>query len=105
MVEMVEIKPVVGMGCTVCYISDRRAATIVEVSKSLETIKIQIDESKRIDGNGMSEQQEYEYTRNPEAYIWTYTKRKNDRYYRQGESMRGAECCIGIRKEYYDFSF
>ncbi len=69
-------------------------------------MRIQEDNAKRIDKNGMSESQEYEFTRNPNASEEEFTLRKNGRWIRKGDPMRGgAEIAIGYRDQYYDYSF
>ena len=97
--------PVVGMGCTILGWSDRHAATIVEVSKNRKTIAIQKDIAVRTDKNGMSEMQSYDFTPNPNATKEIYTLRKNGRWIRKGDSIKGNHLKIGARQEYYDFSF
>lgn len=98
--------PKVGMGATVLMWTDRTPATIIEVSPSGKTLKAQEDDAKRVDSNGMSDAQQYEYTPNPEGYTTTFTLRKNGSWVRQGESMNtGQRLRIGSREKYYDFSF
>lgn len=103
-------EPEVGMGATLLGWTDRNPATIVSVKKNKEgkavAVEITRDEYKRIDSNGMSECQEYEYTPVKDAPRSTYTKRKNGAWVRAGESMKGgARLAIGQRERYYDFSF
>lgn len=96
----VELKPEVGMGATARIGSDRLAYTIVRVSPSGKTVWVKEDDAKRIDNNGMSECQNYEYTRNesnPEVQI-----RKNNR----GQWKSGdTKFVLGCRSQYYDYSF
>ena len=65
-------------------------------------VVIQGDTAKRIDKNGMSESQEYEYTPNPKSVKQTFTLRKTGEFREVGGS---AGLIIGSRDEYYDFSF
>ena len=60
-------EPVVGMGATILLWTDRHAATITEVFVlgKYTYVKVRQDTSKRIDKNGMSEDQDYEFTPNP----------------------------------------
>lgn len=98
--------PEVGMGATVLGWTDRYAATIVEVKNNGKTVVVQEDNAKRVDSNGMSEAQTYEYTPNMDAPRKTYTRRRNGQYVRQGESMKGGgRIAIGYRNHYHDFSF
>jgi hypothetical protein len=72
-----EIKPVVGMGITVVWYSDRKAGTIIEVSKSGKSAKFQYDEANRLDTRGMDECQNYEYSRNPKGAIHSIFKARD----------------------------
>jgi hypothetical protein len=96
--------PEIGMGATVLMWSDRHAATIVEVSKSGKRVGIAEDEAKRVDGNGMSDSQSYEYSPGTGS-VQYFTLRKNGAWVREGDSMKGARLAIGARQHYYDFSF
>ena len=97
--------PEVGMGATMLSWTDRKAATIIEVSKSGKRITIQPDKSTRTDSNGMSDSQTYTFEPNPKAYTTEYSLRKNGRWVRVGDSMTGSSLLVGLREEYYDYSF
>lgn len=101
------IVPEVGMGCTRLQFSDRRAATIVEVSKSGKQILVQDDTATRVDKNGFSDCQKYEYERNTEAYKRKFTLRKNGKWIEVGASLDscGYSLLLNVRREYYDFSY
>jgi hypothetical protein len=60
-------EPKVGMGATEYNYSDREPYEIVEVLDARHIV-VRPMNAKRIDHNGLSECQEYEYTSNPEAY-------------------------------------
>lgn len=97
-------EPTVGMGATILLYSDRTACTIIRVEKKF--IRVQEDTSKRVDNNGMSESQDYEYSPNPTGQIKEYSKRKNGAYVKVGEPMHnGTVLRIGVRDSYYDFGF
>ena len=108
-------EPVVGMGATLLSWTDREAATIVEVTKTKSgawLIAVQEDNAQRIDSNGFSESQEYEYSPNPEAakQWFRFEEAKGWRSVRQGEKGRwkltgGGGLLIGSRRKYHDFSF
>lgn len=91
--------PVVGGGATICLWSDRHAATIVKVTPS--QVHVQQDKATRTDKNGMSECQEYAYEADTSAPVRIF--RKTKRGYR--EAGGGSYLSIGVRREYYDFSF
>jgi hypothetical protein len=68
--------------------------------------RVREDSYKRIDKNGMSESQEYEYSPNPEGATYTFTKRKNGRWVQKGCAMgKGTKVSVGVRRAWYDFSF
>jgi len=95
--------PEVGMGATELWWSDRHAYTIVEVSGDKKRIVVQRDIAKRIDRNGFSESQTYEFTPDPTATRVVVTLRKNGRWVVRG--TRHTTFAIGFRQEYYDYSF
>lgn len=98
-------KPEVGMGATELGFTDRRAHTIVEVVDD-KTIIVQRDRATRTDKNGMSESQSYDYAPQPQSRRITVTLRDNGRWVTKDESdKKGTAFAIGIRDEYYDFSF
>ena len=99
-------QPAEGMAATVCLWSDRHAATIIHVSPSGRVIRVQQDKATRTDANGMSENQEYTYKRNPLGHVRTFSLRKNGRWVERGHStVGGVVCAIGHRGEYYDYAF
>ena len=98
-------QPTVGMGATLCVGSDRYPYTIVEIIGS-KTIVVQADEFRRTDSRGaFTEQQEYSFTRNPFASKLTFTLRKDGRWHRRGESMKGSPLLVGWRAAYQDPHF
>lgn len=106
-------EPKIGMGCTQLLWSDRNACTIIAIdSKGMLTVTR--DNTKRMDKNGMSESQEYEYTTNPEGHKYFYKKDKTGRYRqyvwneetnRYNKLSHGTGLTVGHREEYYDYSF
>ncbi len=93
-------RPEVGMGATILMWSDRNPATIVWVSPSGKTIKIQQDTYRRTDQNGNSEEQSYEYSRNPDALVETA------RLTKRGWRLKGGGgILLGRREEYRDPTF
>jgi hypothetical protein len=93
------VVPEVGMGATQICWTDRRAFTVIWVSKSGKTIRVQEDIVKRFDFNGVSESQNYEFARNPDGAIVTLRMTK------KGWAHKGQKFIIGVRSEYYDYSF
>ncbi|CAB4158705.1 hypothetical protein UFOVP711_20 [uncultured Caudovirales phage] len=100
------IIPTVGTAVTLSWWSDSDPGTIIAVSASGKRITVQEDSAKRVDSNGMSDSQTWEYERNPEGATWVFSQRKNGRWYPIGQEMHSTPVChIGSRRKYYDFSF
>ena len=87
----------VGTLATVYYYSDRHAYEVVEV-KDQKHIKIRQLEAKRIDNNGMSDSQHYEYSSNEKnsiielentKYGWKQVTRYNLDLYNKIKSILG----------------
>ena len=109
-------KPNVGDGATVLAFTDRYAGTIINwwtVGKSTY-VKVQRDYAKRVDSNGMSEMQDYEYQFDPFERIFIFKSVDGKPYYEvklNPETQKynrydgGLGLLIGTRREYYDFSF
>lgn len=91
-------KPKVGMGATRLMWTDRHAGTIVKITPT--QVHVQEDTAKRTDGNGMSEDQQYEYSPNSQGAVHVF--RKTKRGYR---NKGGNALCIGERDSYHDYSF
>lgn len=110
-----KVKPEVGMGATVCFYTDRHAATVTKVweERGKMFVEVQEDTATRTDNYGMSDMQDYEYTANPNGEIYTYRYNAKTAKWDQvvkGESGRWRKVghpalVLGVRKEYYDFSF
>jgi hypothetical protein len=64
-------EPEVGKGATVLYWTDRSAYQVIWVSDDKKSCKIQRCKAKRIDSNGMSESQDYDYSELEENSIET----------------------------------
>ena len=107
-------EPKVGDGATILHWSDRSPATVIEVTATKQgwVVAVQGDHAKRIDSNGMSEMQEYEYTPNPNGGISYFRlEEKGWRSVRPGKRAGSWKLggdgglLIGKREKYYDFSF
>ena len=99
-------QPEIGMGATILQWTDRTACTIIEISKSGLAVTVQRDNSVRLDKNGMSESQAYEYTPNPDGprYVFKFSKKKGQ-WIEAGSKGKGNRLSIGSRREYHDYSF
>lgn len=98
-------EPEVGMGATEMFYTDREPYEIIEVKDSRH-ITVRSMSCKRIDNNGMSECQDYEYAPDPNGRIATLFKTKQGRWVeRVGKSYSCNGWAIGYAEKYYDFSF
>jgi hypothetical protein len=103
--------PEVGMAATILSWSDRQAGTVVSIEKNI--IGVQYDTAIRTDSNGMSEMQEYEYSRNPNGCISYFRQDKTGKFvgvYKNPETGRWIKgtsdgLILGTRRQYRDFSF
>lgn len=99
------IKPEIGMGATILYWSDRTPCTIIRISKSGKHIVVQCDQYKIVSGSEVDGSAEYEYNRNENGSVYDFTLRKNGRWVKKGESIKGLALGIGERYRYYDPCF
>jgi hypothetical protein len=97
--------PTVGMGCTILGWTDRHAGTVVSVTHGGKRLGVQRDRAIRTDDNGMSDAQSYRYEPQPEAPVHYYSLRKDGKYREVGAGQGGLALLLGVRREYYDFSF
>lgn len=98
-------EPQVGMGVTEMCWSDRHAYEVVAI-KDERHITVRALDHKRVDGNGMSEMQEYEYMSNPEnSEINLFKTKKGEWREKNGRELGCNRFRIGYAEEYYDYSF
>jgi hypothetical protein len=97
-----DVTPKVGMGVTVLHWTDRTPGTISRVSPSGKTFWYRNDDAKRIDNNGESESQEYEFFPVPEAPENKVQRRRKDGRWRD---EIGHVISVGDRSKYRDPSF
>lgn len=104
-------KPEVGMGVTILHWTDRSPATIIEVVSD-EHFIIQTDNYKRInvksEADVYSENQEYEYSPNPQGSVYHIKKCKRGKLKGQwrGDGVKnGIVIRIGEREKYHDHTF
>lgn len=88
----------IGDGATILQWTDRSAGTVVKITPT--QIHVQEDNTVRIDSNGMSESQTYEYSPNPEGKVHVF--RKTNKGYR---NVGGNGLAVGQRNKYHDFYF
>jgi hypothetical protein len=94
--------PEVGMGVTELMYSDRHPYTVVKILSD-KKIQVTADNVRRIDDQGFSECQKYEYTSDDNATPITLFLNKFGRWKRQGDPQ-GPTYLIGRREEYYDYT-
>lgn len=93
-------EPFVGMGATECLWSDRHAYTVIRIKSKCRLI-VQRDNAIRTDGNEMSDSQSYRYEPDPEGYTVELIKTKHGWKQLGG----GSYFTLGVRDEYFDYSF
>lgn len=101
----VSTTPVVGMGATEISWSDRAPFTITKVINE-KTIEVQADKV-RWGGPGyreMGDNSKWVCEPNPEGVVYTLTKRKNGKWIRKEESIKGRPFRIGERDSHHDDS-
>jgi len=106
-----EPKATVGMGATILSWSDRYAATVTNVDGNRVTV--QRDHAKRVDSNGVSESQDYEYAPDPHGAEYVFRKARSGQWeevFFNAETGRwnksgGYGLRIGKRRQYRDFTF
>lgn len=94
----------VGMGATEYSWSDTHPFEVVEIIDKKHVVVRKMD-YKRIDSNGMSDCQEYEYTSNPKNYTCKLTLTANGWRERTASGKLGNKFSLGVMKRYYDYSF
>lgn len=105
--------PEIGEAATLLSFTDRSPATVVETFTrgKFQYVVVQADDFRRIDKNGLSESQTYEYTPNPDGYKSTFrmTDTGWQGVYRDVNTGRfrktSGGIMIGRRDKYYDPSF
>lgn len=98
-------KPEVGMGVTEMLFSDREPYEIVQVVDDRHLLVRRLD-ARRTDDNGMSEDQEYEYTSNPQNPTIKLFKTKQGLWRQQhGRSLGINKFAIGYAEKYRDPCF
>lgn len=100
MADKVKIEPEVGMGVTWGAGSDRYPGTISRVSASGKTFWYKRDDFRRTDSNGLSEDQEYEITPNPD-----YSECRVSWTKRGWKEVGGGGVGVGFRRAYQDPHF
>ena len=101
----------IGDGVTLNYYSDEKPATVIEIDPKGKWIKVQMDIAKRIDKNGMSDCQEYEYFRDENGYIRTFYKTRIKDYTLFTDTGRstydsyGIYLSLKVRRKYFDYTF
>lgn len=101
-------------GATVLSWTDRHAATVTALftKGKYQYVVVQEDNAKRIDSNGISDSQVYQYSRNTDGcertyritdkgFVQVYIDKETGRYKKSGT----GGLMIGVRDEHYDFSF
>lgn len=93
--------PYVGLGCTICYYSDRRAATVTKIISSCK-IEVKFNQTKCIDyyaGN-------YKIFPELEGASKVFTKRRNGYWVAEGQPFKnGVVLMLHYQTHYIDPGF
>jgi len=92
--------PTVDMPCTICWITDQKAATVVAVSPTRAKVTVREDKATRTDKNGMSDSQSYTYERDPKGREHVFHRQANGSYRSPGKHL-----VLGERHSFHDFSY
>lgn len=98
----------IGTGCTIKYYTDEQPGTIIDFEPNGKWIKVQEDNSIRVDNNGMSDCQSYVFSKNVNGRIHIfYRTRKDKNIYTDNGTYYDYGCylSIGYRRKYFDYSF
>jgi hypothetical protein len=108
-------QPEVGGPATLLSWTDRNPGTVISITKvgKAEIIAVQEDHYRRIDDNGLSEVQKYEYSPNINGHVSYFRASKTrgwEQVIRNHETGRWKKISNGgvtfaRREKYHDFSF
>ncbi len=87
--------PAVGDGATYAIGMDRYAYTVIEVSPSGKTIRVQRDRVVRVGGEGDGSR--YIYIPNTDREVETFTLRRSGSYHRKGSPATYGALTVGHR--------
>jgi hypothetical protein len=108
-----DIVPAKGMGATVITWSGRHAATILEYDKKSSLIKVQLDHALRLDKNGDSPDQEYEFHQNPKGITYHFKLDARGKWCQCLQNISTGRwvmsgdmgLIVGDRSQYRDYSY
>jgi len=102
-----DIIPLIGMGATVCYITDRYGATVVRVSDSGKTCWVQVDNATPAIEHDYYGVQKWNHTPNADAIIIRFARNAKGCWLEYGDSGRFGKTVLilGQRDSYRDPSF
>lgn len=93
--------PYVGLGCTICYYSDRRAATVTKIISSCK-IEVKFNQTKCIDYYSGK----YKILPELEGGSKVFTKRRNGYWVAEGQSYKdGVLLMLHYQDHYIDPTF
>lgn len=93
--------PEVGLGCTICYYSDKRAATVTRIISPCK-IEVTFNRVKCIDYYDG----QYEVLKELEGSPKVFTKRRNGRWVAEGQSCKdGVLLMLHYQHHYIDPNF
>lgn len=105
-----------GEGATACYYSDRKAGTVVAISKSGKTMQVRRDNAVLNNKDELtfspggfcahvSGTQKYDYTPDADGAVTTFSLRSNGKWVEKGQEAHQGTKCIAGRHQFYDYNF
>lgn len=96
-----------GDGATVCYMTDRRAATVVSKGKiqGAYTIKVTLDYDEVVSGSERTGDVKYKLTPDPKGNVKVFTLRKSGHLIESGSAMHNGLSLVAGRHHYIDPNF
>ena len=104
MAESNDKSPELNGGVTSLHWTDRHAYKIIWLSSDKTAMKIQRYRAKRIDRNGMTDQQIYEY-KDLRSQTKTLCLRNGQWYEEHKSGFSKVGLLIGVLQEFHDYSF
>ena len=100
-----DTEPKVGEGATIMLWTDRYAYEVVEYDPIEKKVVLQRYAPKRVDKNGMSDAQKYEYDELVDSFVTLRYKWGAWRQQAPDGKWPKVNVVFGVKREYYDYSF
>lgn len=96
-----------GSGVTVCYMTDRRAATVASKTKTQGryTVKVNLDDAELVSGSERTQDAQYKLTPNIYGDVKVFTLRTNGQLVEAGSGLHNGLSLVAGRHHYIDPNF